>query len=226
MTAVVFVLFEGVTQLDMTGPAQVLARLPGARLTVAARSLAPVPTDSGFAILPNATFASAPAADILCVPGGHGVTEALSGDQMIEFIRSAASRARWVTSVCTGAFLLGRAGLLEGRRATTHWAYAHLLPLVGATHQPGRVVEDGNVITAGGVTAGIDFALTLVAREAGEAVARSIQLALEYDPHPPFDGGTPAAAGSKRTAALRKSIYDAAAARMERALRSAEGLPQ
>ncbi|MCT2557591.1 DJ-1/PfpI family protein [Tsuneonella sp. YG55] len=226
MTAIVFVLFPGVTQLDLTGPAQVLSRLPGARVTVAAATRDPVATDSGFAMLPTATFDSAPSADILCVPGGHGVADALSDEPSIAFIRAAAESARWVTSVCTGAFLLGRAGLLDGRRATTHWAYAHLLPLVGASHQPGRVVEDGNLLTAGGVTAGIDFALTLVAREAGQAVAESIQLSLEYDPHPPFDSGTPATAGMRRTHALRASVYDDAAARMESALRDRAGNPQ
>ena len=120
--------------------------------------------------------------------------------------------------MCTGAFLLGRAGLLEGKSATTHWAYAHLLPLVGARHGPERVVEDGNVITAGGVTAGIDFALTLVARYAGEETARRVQLALEYDPHPPFDSGSPSSAGEERSRALKAQIYDAAAARMAAAL--------
>ena len=220
MTQVVFVLFPGVTQLDMTGPAQVLCRLPGATVTVAAASLEPVPTDSGFSLLASATFADCPQADILCVPGGHGVTDALADGATIDFIAAQAKGAKWVTSVCTGAFLLGRAGLLVGKRATTHWAYAHLLPLVGATHAPGRVVEDGRTITSGGVTSGIDFALTLIAREAGEAIAQAVQLALEYDPQPPFDSGTPAAAGGERTRLLKARVYDAAAARMEAALRN------
>jgi cyclohexyl-isocyanide hydratase len=218
MIQIVFVLFPGVTQLDMTGPAQVLSRLPGAAVSVAAKTLDPVATDSGFALVPTVTFDGAPQADILCVPGGHGVAGALGDAATIDFIRRQASGAKWVTSVCTGAFLLGRAGLLERRRATTHWAYAHLLALVGAQHAPGRVVEDGNVITAGGVTAGIDFALTLIAREAGEEAARAVQLALEYDPHPPYDSGTPDAAGAARTAALKARVYDAAAARMAEAL--------
>jgi cyclohexyl-isocyanide hydratase len=218
MIQIVFVLFPGVTQLDMTGPAQVLSRLPGAAVSVAAKTLDPVATDSGFALVPTVTFDGAPQADILCVPGGHGVAGALGDAATIDFIRRQASGAKWVTSVCTGAFLLGRAGLLERRRATTHWVYAHLLALVGAQHAPGRVVEDGNVITAGGVTAGIDFALTLIAREAGEEAARAVQLALEYDPHPPYDSGTPDAAGAARTAALKARVYDAAAARMAEAL--------
>lgn len=218
MTTVTFVLFPGVTQLDMTGPAQVLSRLPGARTVVAAHSLDPIPTDSGFSLVATATFAHAPQADIICVPGGHGVTEALTDAKLIEFVARQAASARWVTSVCTGAFILGKAGLLYGKRAATHWAYAHLLPLVGATHCAERVVEDGNVITAGGVTAGIDFALTLIARDAGQATAEAVQLALEYDPAPPFAAGNPASAGEAHTAMLRERVYDAAAARMATAL--------
>jgi len=218
MTTVIFLLFPGVTQLDMTGPAQFLSRLPGATTIVAARSAEPVATDSGFALVPTATFADAPPADVLCVPGGHGVADAVQDQATLEFVTRQAAGARWVTSVCTGAFILGRAGLLEGKRATTHWAYAHLLPLVGAVHEDARVVEDGNTITAGGVTAGIDFALTLIARVAGEATAQAIQLALEYDPAPPFRSGTPASAGPERTAMLKKRVYDKAAARMAAAL--------
>lgn len=218
MTTVLFVLFPGVTQLDMTGPAQVLSRMPGATTLVAAASLDPVPTDSGFALVPTVTFAEALQADILCVPGGYGVAEAVGDAATLEFVARQASGAKWVTSVCTGAFVLGRAGLLEGKRATTHWAYAHLLPLVGAVHENARVVEDGNTITAGGVTAGIDFALALIAREAGEATAKAIQLALEYDPHPPFASGNPTDAGPERVAALRKRVYTEAAARMGKAL--------
>lgn len=218
MTTVTFVLFPGVTQLDMTGPAQFLSRLPGARTVVAARTVDLVPTDSGFGLMPTATFAEAPQADILCVPGGHGVAEAVRDHATLDFVAQQAAGAKWVTSVCTGAFVLGRAGLLQGKRATTHWAYAHLLPLVGAVHEPARVVEDRSTITAGGVTAGIDFALTLIAREAGEAAARAIQLALEYDPHPPFDSGTPEAAGPERVEALRRRVYGEAAARMAAAL--------
>lgn len=218
MTSIVFCLFPGVTQLDMTGPAQFLSRLPNARVEVAAKTAAPVATDSGFAIAPSTTFEDCPAADIVCVPGGHGVADALGDTETIAFIARQAAGAKWVSSVCTGAFLLGRAGLLSARRATTHWAYAHLLPLVGAVHEPARVVEDGNVVTAGGVTAGIDFALTLIAREAGEEWAQSIQLSLEYDPAPPFASGTPRQAGDERTGRLKERIYTAAAARMAEAL--------
>ncbi|MEQ1688219.1 MAG: DJ-1/PfpI family protein [Sphingopyxis sp.] len=214
----VFPLFPHVTQLDFTGPAQVLSRLPGAVIHVAAATLDPVVTDCGFAILPTTAFADCPQAGILCVPGGHGVTAALSDGATVPFIAAQAAKARWITSVCTGAFLLGRAGLLSGKRATTHWAYTHLLPLVGAIETAGRVVEDGNIVTAGGVTSGIDFALTLIAREAGEGVAKAIQLSLEYDPAPLFASGHPSIADPATLSALKVRAYDAAAARMEVAL--------
>ncbi len=215
---IVFPLFPMVTQLDFAGPAQLLSRLPGAQLVVAAASRAPVISDCGFAIVPTHDFADSPPADILCVPGGQGVADALGDAATVAFIARQAGRARWVTSVCTGAFLLGAAGLLKGRRATTHWGYTQLLPLVGAIPVAARVVEDGHVITAGGVTSGIDFALTLAAREAGDTVARRIQLALEYDPAPPFAGGNVASSPPDMVTALRTHVYDAPAARMAAAL--------
>ena len=214
----VFAIFPNLTQLDFMGPVQFLSRLPGAVVHVAAASLDPVPTDCNVALVPTMTFADCPQGDILCVPGGHGVREALHDGATVPFIAAQAPGARWVTSVCTGAFLLGAAGLLRGKRATCHWGYTQLLHLVGAVHQPARVVEDGNVITAGGVTSGIDFALTLIAREAGEEVARMIQLALEYDPAPPFPGGHPDSSGAERTEALRARVYDEAAEAMRVAL--------
>ena len=219
-TTIVFLLFPGITQLDFTAPAQALCRMPGATLIGAAKSLDPIATDSGFAILPTHDFASAPQADILCVPGGHGVVDALGDAATIDFIARQATGATWITSVCTGAFLLGRAGLLEGKRATTHWGYTHLLPLVGAMHQPARIVEEGNVVTSGGVTSGLDFALTLIARIKGDAAAQAIQLAIEYDPAPPFAGGHPDRTPEAITEGLKARVYDAAAARMEAALRS------
>ena len=218
MTTIVFLLFPGITQLDFTAPAQALARFPGAVVASAARRIEPIETDAGFSLLPSHSFADAPAADILCVPGGHGVTEALRDGATRDFVAAQAAGARWVTSVCTGAFVLGAAGLLEGKRATTHWAYTHLLERVGATFAPGRVVEDGYLVTCGGVTAGLDFALTLIAREAGEGVARAVQLALEYDPAPPFASGHPSRAPEAVTAGLRARVYDAAAARLAAAL--------
>ena len=217
-TTIVFLLFPGITQLDFTAPAQALCRMPGAQLVGAAASCDPIATDSGFAILPTDDFASCPQADILCIPGGHGVVEALGDTATIDFIVRQAAAAQWVTSVCTGAFLLGRAGLLAGKRATTHWAYAHLLPLVGADPANARIVEDGKLVTSGGVTSGLDFALTLIGRLHGDAVAQAIQLAIEYDPAPPYVGGHPDRTPAAITAGLKARVYDAAAARMEQAL--------
>jgi len=187
-----FVIFPDLTQLDFTGPQQVLARLPESAMHIAAKSAAPVPSDSGLGLLPTHTFESCPRLDLLCVPGGNaGVVRAMGDRETIEFVTRQARTARYVTSVCTGAFILGVAGLLKGRRATTHWAFTELLPLVGAKYEKGRVVKDGNVITAGGVTSGIDFGLRVVAEIAGESVAEAIQLGLEYDPDPPFASGHP-----------------------------------
>jgi cyclohexyl-isocyanide hydratase len=186
-----FVIFPNLTQLDFTGPLQVLSRLPNSVTHIVAKTREPVPSDCGLSLVPTKTFQDCPPLDLICVPGGFGVSEAMRDAQTVDFVRGMAKGARYVTSVCTGAFVLGAAGLLKGRRATTHWAYADLLPLVGATHEPARVVWDGPVITAGGVTSGIDFALCIVARLAGEDVARSIQLGIEYDPDPPFDSGHP-----------------------------------
>lgn len=219
-TTIVFLLFPGITQLDFTAPAQALSRMPGATLVGAAATLDPIMTDSGFAIVPTHDLQRAPQADILCIPGGHGVADALGDAATIDFVARQAAGAEWVTSVCTGAFLLGRAGLLAGKRATTHWGYTHLLPLVGAEPVKARVVEDGHLVTSGGVTSGLDFALTLIARLRGETVAQAIQLAIEYDPAPPFPGGHPDRAPKSITAGLRAHVYDAAAARMEAALRA------
>lgn len=198
-----FVIFPELTQLDFTGPQQVLARLPRSAMHIVAKSAAPVPSDSGLGLVPTHTFENCPRLDLICVPGGStGVVQAMGDRQTLEFVRRQSATAQYVTSVCTGAFILGAAGLLKGRRATTHWAYAELLPLVGATHERGRVVKDGNVITAGGVTSGIDFGLTVVAEIAGETVAQAIQLGLEYDPSPPFDAGHPDRAPDAAKAAV------------------------
>jgi cyclohexyl-isocyanide hydratase len=218
---IVFVLFDNVTQLDFAGPVQFLSRLPGAKVFVTSKDGNAVTTDSGFSILPGFSFASCPQADIVCVPGGHGVREAIAEAAIVDFVRRQSADAQWVTSVCTGAFILGVAGLLQGKRATCHWAYTHLLPLVGATHEPARVMRDGNLVTAGGVTSGIDFALELIAVISGEDVARTIQLALEYDPAPPFKGGTPDTAPEQILFNLRERIYDRAASQMEEALKAA-----
>ena len=189
---IAFVIFPDLTQLDVTGPLQVLSRLPQSATHIVAKSAAPVPSDCGLGLVPTHTFANCPHLDLICIPGGsEGVAGIINDRETIEFVRQQAGVAKYVTSVCTGAFVLGVAGLLKGRRATTHWAFTGLLPMVGATHQKARVVKDGNVITAGGVTSGIDFGFSVVAEIAGEAVAQAIQLSLEYDPAPPFKSGHP-----------------------------------
>jgi cyclohexyl-isocyanide hydratase len=187
-----FVIFPDLTQLDFTGPLQVLSRLPQSSTHIVAKSAAPVPSDCGLGLVPTHTFANCPPLDLICIPGGsEGVAGVINDRETIEFVRHKASAAKYITSVCTGAFVLGMAGFLKGRRATTHWAYTDLLPLVGATYEKARVVKDGNVITGGGVTAGIDFALSVIAEIAGEMTARRIQLGIEYAPSPPFDSGHP-----------------------------------
>jgi len=198
-----FVIFPELTQLDFTGPQQVLARLPQSAMHIIAKSAAPISSDSGLSLVPTHTFENCPQLDLICIPGGStGVVRAMGDRDTIEFVQRQSRKAKYVTSVCTGAFILGAAGLLKGRRATTHWAFTELLPLLGATHERGRVVKDGNVITAGGVTSGIDFGLRVVAEIAGETVAQTIQLGLEYDPEPPFDAGHPDRASDAVEAAL------------------------
>jgi cyclohexyl-isocyanide hydratase len=207
-----FVIFPGITQLDFTGPFEVLSRLATppsisvpskfaqSRTHVIAKTLEPVSSDRGLHILPSCTFDNCPSLNLICVPGGAGVVDALADVETVEFIRRQGAHAQFVTSVCIGAFLLGAAGLLKGRRAATHWAYVDLLPLVGASHEKGRIVRDGNVFTSGGVTSGIDFAFRIVAELAGPEVAQAIQLAIEYDPSPPFDAGHPDKASEATTA--------------------------
>jgi cyclohexyl-isocyanide hydratase len=199
-----FVIFPNLTQLDFTGPLQVLSRLPDSTTHIVAKTRDPVPTDSVLSIPPTATFQDCPQLDLICVPGGSGVAQAMVDRETIAFVQRQAASARYVTSVCTGAFVLGMAGLLKGKRATTHWAYTDLLARVGATHEKARVVWDGNVITAGGVTSGIDFALRIVARIAGDEVAQSIQLGIEYDPEPPFPSGHP----DRAPEAIRRRVVD------------------
>jgi cyclohexyl-isocyanide hydratase len=186
-----FVIFPNLTQLDFTGPLQVLNRLPGAATHIVAKSRDPVPSDCGLSLVPTVTFQDCPQLDLLCVPGGAGVLQAMQDRETVDFVKRQAASARYITSVCTGAFVLGMAGLLKGKRATTHWAYTDLLANVGATYEKARIVWDGNVVTAGGVTSGIDFALRMVAGIAGDDVARAIQLGIEYDPDPPFKSGHP-----------------------------------
>ncbi|MEH3157710.1 MAG: DJ-1/PfpI family protein [Sphingomonas taxi] len=203
---VVFLLFPQVTQLDLTGPAQVLSRLGHARVDLVWKTREPVPTDAGFAILPTATLAEVARADILCVPGGFGVNAVIGDDDVMAWVAAVGRDAAWVTSVCTGSLILGAAGLLQGYRAGCHWSQRHMLPLFGAIPVAERVVVDRNRVTGGGVTAGIDFALTLTALLRGEDHARAVQLSLEYDPQPPFDSGAPDRAGPAMVAAVQRRV--------------------
>jgi len=199
-------LYPNVTQLDATGPAQVLSRVPGAKMHMIWKTRDPVPTDAGFSIVPTTTFADCPQLDVICVPGGGGQVEVMADAEALEFLRKQAAGARYVTSVCTGSLILGAAGLLKGYKSACHWAWRDMLKDFGAISVAERVVRDRNRISGGGVTAGIDFGLTVAAELAGEEVAKSIQLVLEYDPQPPFDTGSPEKAGSERVKRIRERL--------------------
>jgi len=187
---IVFALYPGVTHLDFTGPQQVLCRLPGARTIAASARGEPIEAD-GLTFANLTRLADIPACDVICVPGGFGCTDAMVDPAFMGEIKRLAGTARYVTSVCTGSLILAAAGLLNGRRAACHWAWRDQLAPFGAIPDPARVVRDGDIFTGGGVTAGIDFALTLAAEIAGAEYAQGIQLGLEYAPAPPFDAGRP-----------------------------------
>lgn len=187
-------LYDRFTALDAVGPYEVLWRLPGARVRWIGAEARPYATDHGLKLVAEATFDGVPAPDVIVVPGGTGTLAALEDRRLVDWIRAADATSTWTTSVCTGALLLGAAGLLGGLRATTHWAYLDRLAAYGAEPASERVVEQGKVITSAGVSSGIDMALTLAARIAGDDVARAIQLRIEYDPEPPFDAGSTAKA--------------------------------
>lgn len=201
------VLFPGLTQLDLTGPYEVLCRLPEVHVHLLAESLDPVPAGDGpLRLVPTVTFAEAPPLDLLLVPGGPGVDAGLSHPPLMDFLRKSGAQARYVTSVCTGSLLLAAAGLLDGHRATTHWLSLDLLgQFPGVTVAPDRVVQSGNRFTGGGVTAGIDFALALVAELYGPDLAQLIQLKIEYNPQPPFASGHPDTAPTDVLEAARRS---------------------
>ena len=184
-------LFPRVQQLDLTGPYEVFASLPGAQVHLVAGTMEPVTSATGLVLAPTTTFAACPPLDVLCIPGGAGVNALLQDAATLDFVRGQAAGAHHVTSVCTGALVLGAAGLLQGRRATTHWGSHDLLAAFGAIPVRERVVRDGNLVTGGGVTAGIDFALALAVELAGQAEAEAIQLNLEYAPAPPLNAGSP-----------------------------------
>lgn len=210
-------LFPRVTQLDLTGPHEVLARLPGARVVTIATALGPVRADTGLTLLPDVDFAGCPPLDVLVVPGGPGQIDATADAEVLAFVQARAATARLVASVCTGAFLLGAAGLLRGYRATTHWAFADLLPRYGAIPTDARVVIDRDRITGAGVTAGIEAALAIVEALAGAAIAREIALQIEYDPAPATGDGHPRSADPAQVAMLRARYTATYAARAAQA---------
>ncbi len=201
-----FLVFPGITQLDFTGPAQVLSRVPNAKVHVVWKAMEPVVTDVGFSINPTITFDDCPALDVLCAPGGMGVFDQLGDAQTMNFLREQGSTARYVTSVCNGSLLLGAAGLIGGYKSACHWMWRDYLPQFGAQPVAARVVRDRNRFSGGGVTSGIDFAFTLATELAGEEAARMIQLGLEYDPQPPLDSGSPEKAGAHRVSAARAVV--------------------
>lgn len=202
-TAIGLLLFPNITQLDLTGPFEVFSKMPGADVRLIWKTLDPVRAESGMRILPNTTLADCPPLDVIVVPGGPGMNALMEDAEVLDFLRHQAVGARFVASVCTGALVLGAAGLLTGKHATSHWSVRDLLAPLGAIPTNRRVVRDGDVMTGGGVTAGIDFALTMVAELAGKEVAEAIQLAIEYAPAPPFDSGTPETAPASVLAAVK-----------------------
>jgi cyclohexyl-isocyanide hydratase len=218
--------FPKLTQLDLTGPYEVLARLPDAETLLLWKTLEPVRSEHGLTILPTATFNSCPTLDLVFVPGGPGINPLLEDAEVLAFLRRAAAEARYVVAVCTGSLVLGAAGLLRARRATSHWMSRDLLRSFGAEPVAERVVVDGKFFTGGGVTAGIDVALTVAAEIAGKGIAEAIQLGIEYDPAPPFASGSPEQADSAVVAAVRAGAEPRQRDRAERIARAVAGLSQ
>jgi cyclohexyl-isocyanide hydratase len=217
-------LFPNLTQLDLTGPYEVLTRLPGAETRLVSKNLDPVRSEQGLAILPDTTFADCPPLDLVLVPGGPGINPLLEDSEVLAFLRCAAAKARYVVGVCTGSLVLGAAGLLRGRRAGTHWMSRELLTAFGATPVAERVVVDGNIFTGGGVTAGIDVALAVAAEIGGRPAAEAIQLGIEYDPAPPFAAGSPETADPAVVAQVRERAAARQSDRAERVARAAKRL--
>jgi len=219
-------IFPNVTQLDLTGPVQVFSSVPGAKLHLIWKRIEPVPSDSVLVLTPTTTFADCPQLDVICVPGGVGVDDMVNDEEMLQFLRDQAKGAQYVTSVCTGSLVLGAAGLLRGYRAATHWTAMENLTAFGATPTKTRVCIDRNRVTGGGVTAGIDFALTLVAMLLDEKTAQAIQLRLEYNPAPPFNAGSPDTAPTEVVALINDRIVANKARRAEAVARAAARLTE
>lgn len=207
--------FPKVTQLDLTGPLQVFSSVPGAKVHLIWKRIEPVPTDSVMVLTPTTTFADCPQLDVICVPGGLGTDDMVGDQDMLAFLRRQAEGAKYVTSVCTGSLVLGAAGLLKGYRATTHWSAIDFLSSFGAIPTRTRVCVDRNRFTGGGVTAGIDFALTLVSELVDRKTAEAIQLRLEYNPAPPFNAGSPDTAPAEILAFMKERIAPSQARRAD-----------
>jgi cyclohexyl-isocyanide hydratase len=218
------VLFPRVTQLDFTGPLQVFSSVPGVQVHLIWKRIEPVASDSVMTITPTTTFADCPQLDVICVPGGFGTDDMINDAEMLAFLRKQAEGARYITSVCTGSLVLGAAGLLKGYRAATHWTAMDFLAAFGAIPTRTRVCVDRNRITGGGVTAGIDFALTLVSLLVDRQTAELIQLRLEYNPAPPFNAGSPDTAPPEVLARMKERIAPAQARRTEMIARAAARL--
>jgi cyclohexyl-isocyanide hydratase len=213
--------FPRMTQLDLTGPYEAFARIPGAKVHLLWKRKEPVTSDTGLSLLPTMTFADCPPLDVVCVPGGPGQIDLMDDEEVIAFVRKQGQQAQYVTSVCTGSLVLGAAGLLDGYEATTHWMSMDQLEIFGARPVKRRVVRDRNRITGGGVTAGIDFALYLAGVLVDEQTARAIQLGLEYNPDPPFTSGSPDSAPSEIVSTVRMRAAQMLEARRAASLRAA-----
>lgn len=218
------VIFPRVTQLDLTGPVQVFSSVPGAKVHLIWKRIEPVASDSVLTLTPTITFADCPQLDVICVPGGLGTDDMINDEEVLAFLRQQAVGAKYVTSVCTGSLVLGAAGLLQGYRAATHWTAMDFLAEFGATPTKTRVCVDRNRVTGGGVTAGIDFALTLVSMLVSRESAQAIQLRLEYNPAPPFNAGSPDTAPPEILALMREKIAPAQARRRDAIHRAAARL--
>jgi cyclohexyl-isocyanide hydratase len=219
-------LFPNLTQLDLTGPFEVFTRVRDADTHLVWKTLDPVRADSGLRLLPSQTLSACPPLDVVCVPGGPGVDALVSDAEILSWLAATAGTARFVVAVCTGSLLLGAAGLLRGRAAACHWASRPMLAYFGATPSDERVVIDGNVVTGGGVTAGIDVALRVVAELAGRRAAETIQLGIEYDPQPPFSAGSPRIADPRLVAQVQQAMRARLAAREEVVRRAASAMAQ
>jgi cyclohexyl-isocyanide hydratase len=218
------VLFPKVTQLDFTGPLQVFSSVPDAKIHLIWKRIEPVASDSVMILTPTTTFADCPQLDVICVPGGVGTDDMINDEEMLAFLRKQAGGAKYVTSVCTGSLVLGAAGLLRGYRATAHWSAIDFLAGYGAIPTKTRVCTDRNRVTGGGVTAGIDFALTLVEMLVDRKTAETIQLRLEYNPAPPFNSGSPDTAPPEVLAFIKDRIAPGAPRRAEANARAAARL--